>query len=559
MTKRAVLYARVSGDDRHREDRNLIGQLDMCREYAQEHGYEIVDELAEDDRGASGAVFDLPQLTKVRGMARTGAFDVLVVRELDRLSRSLEKQLLVEDELKRSGVAIEYVLGEYPDTSEGDLHKHVRAAVAEYERLVIKERVARARQLKIKAGNVLNRGSAPYGYSVVEREGKYELVVSEEEARIVRLIFEWYTVGDGSGEPLSTYAIQKKLDAMQVPTCVDSRQTRYPKKRACGEWSRPVIRDILLNETYAGTWHYTGASELGETPAPRSARERIPMAVPPVISPETWEMAQARRAERSYLGLREVKHDCLLRHRVRCEQCGVAATVDLRTNDNGRKRFYYRCAAALGHKYRNYPRPCNAPPFRVDAVDALVWEWVRSLLVAPETLEHGHSTLLEERDRSMAPLQARLAAIDKELAAKRQEMERLLDAYLVGVLTQEELEARRDELERSLSDLERERNGLVRRLETPALAPEQLADLRQFAAQVADGLARSEDDFEFRRFVIETLDVSGRLTVEDGQKIVIAGCVLGEKRLSLSSIPPRRRRRGWGSAGTGVEELGPGR
>lgn len=96
MTKRAVLYARVSGDDRHRDDRNLIGQLDMCREYAEQHGYEIVDELAEDDRGASGAAFDLPQLTKVREMARERVFDVLVVREIDRLSRSLAKQLIVE-------------------------------------------------------------------------------------------------------------------------------------------------------------------------------------------------------------------------------------------------------------------------------------------------------------------------------------------------------------------------------------------------------------------------------------------------------------------------------
>jgi DNA invertase Pin-like site-specific DNA recombinase len=55
MTKRAVLYARVSGDDRDREDRNLLGQLDLCRRYALEHGYQIVEELAEDDRGACGA------------------------------------------------------------------------------------------------------------------------------------------------------------------------------------------------------------------------------------------------------------------------------------------------------------------------------------------------------------------------------------------------------------------------------------------------------------------------------------------------------------------------
>jgi site-specific DNA recombinase len=48
MTKRAVLpWARVSSNDRDREDRNLLGQLDLCREYAQERGYENVEELAE--------------------------------------------------------------------------------------------------------------------------------------------------------------------------------------------------------------------------------------------------------------------------------------------------------------------------------------------------------------------------------------------------------------------------------------------------------------------------------------------------------------------------------
>ena len=48
--KRAVLYARVSSDDTGKNGRNLKGQLDMCREYAQENGQMIVAELAEDDR-----------------------------------------------------------------------------------------------------------------------------------------------------------------------------------------------------------------------------------------------------------------------------------------------------------------------------------------------------------------------------------------------------------------------------------------------------------------------------------------------------------------------------
>ena len=39
MTKRAVLYARVSGDDRGNDGRNLAGKLELAREYAMSKGY----------------------------------------------------------------------------------------------------------------------------------------------------------------------------------------------------------------------------------------------------------------------------------------------------------------------------------------------------------------------------------------------------------------------------------------------------------------------------------------------------------------------------------------
>mgnify|MGYP001552472036 CR=1 FL=1 len=68
------------------------------------------------DRGASGASFERPELNTALDMARAAGFEVLVVREIDRLSRNLAKQLIVEEELKRNGVQIEYVLVEYADT-----------------------------------------------------------------------------------------------------------------------------------------------------------------------------------------------------------------------------------------------------------------------------------------------------------------------------------------------------------------------------------------------------------------------------------------------------------
>ena len=49
-------------------DLKAAGQLE--RSYAAEKGYRIIEELAEDERGASGAEIDLPQLDRVRGSGR---------------------------------------------------------------------------------------------------------------------------------------------------------------------------------------------------------------------------------------------------------------------------------------------------------------------------------------------------------------------------------------------------------------------------------------------------------------------------------------------------------
>ena len=73
-------------------------------------------------------------------------FDVLICYDLDRFGRNLGHQILLEQEFAKHGVSICYVLGEYKDTPEGRLNKHIKAVIAEYEREKILERTIRGRQ-----------------------------------------------------------------------------------------------------------------------------------------------------------------------------------------------------------------------------------------------------------------------------------------------------------------------------------------------------------------------------------------------------------------------------
>jgi len=71
----------------------------------------VIAELHEDERGVSGLALDPPQLAAIRGMAQAQEFDVLIVRDLSRISRSATICLAVEQELQRAGIQIACVTG----------------------------------------------------------------------------------------------------------------------------------------------------------------------------------------------------------------------------------------------------------------------------------------------------------------------------------------------------------------------------------------------------------------------------------------------------------------
>jgi len=507
--ERAILYARVSGDDRGREGRNLAGQLDMCREYALSQGWRVVDELAEDERGASSASLDLPQLNNALEMARQGVFDILVVRELDRLARGLAKQLIVEQEFKRAGVQIEYVLGEYADTPEGSLMKNVRAVVAEYERLKINERMVRGRRQKVKSGSVLANGHAPYGYKLVKDGDKTLLEVDEEKAAVVRMFFDWYV-----NEGLTMRAISDRLSELGAPL------PSGISKNTMG-WLASTVGKMLKNETYAGVWYFGKYKKRGGHRA--NPREHwIPVDVPAIVSRDTWQAAQERLVENKMNARRNKKHDYLMSGRVTCGQCGCKCCG----SSNG-KYLYYICNSYSNRETR--PRDCDLKHIRAEWVDRGVWNWVEELLTHPEVLEAGFAEYQARQDEEEVPLRERLKVIDDLLAENQAQLDRLLDLYLAGDFPKDLLVDRKTRLEETIAALDKERAGLEARLNGNRLTKEQIQTIKEFAAEVSADLEAA--DFATKRKVIELLDIRVTLTREEGKPIAYVDWHLTEKQV----------------------------
>ena len=521
--KRAAIYARVSGDDRGQDGRNLAGQLAMGSEYAEGKGYQVVAELAEDDRGASGASFELEQLNRALEMAQNGRYDVLIVREIDRLSRNLAKQLIVEEELKRAGVSIEYVLGEYPDTPEGNLMKHIRATVAEYEREKIRERITRGKRLKVKSGSVMTNGEnrPPYGYRVIELDKKWALEIDESEAQIVRMIFDWYAY-----ERLTIREIARKLTGLCIPTRMDKgTQKGGYKKRGYGEWADGQVAKIINGEVYRGRWQWGKRGKSGE--------ELITVAVPAIVDNETWQMAQERRATNKAEAKRNRKNSYLLTGRLKCGCC-QSTVIGTQVTMRKSRYYYYRCQATRRNKIAGVT--CHSPMFRVDKVDYLVWEWVKNLLGDMQALKIGLETHKTERERQVAPLRNRLSVVEKLIVDQNKQLSKLIDLYLSGDFDKDMLTEKRCRLENTIVGLERERASLIAILNEQTLTPEQIQNIYDFALRISRGLEQAESNPDIQRNLIASLELKAKLVIENGEKVVYAECVLGENSFGLSSV-----------------------
>ncbi len=403
---------------------------------------------------------------------------------------------------------MEYVLGDYPDTPEGRLNKHIRATIAEFEREKVIERMVRGRRNKVKAGNVMVHGLPPYGYRVGEVDGKTTLVTHEPEAQIIRLIFAWYVRGDGKNGTLSAVAIARKLSSMGVPTHADIHGRH--KKREPGQWNTSVVHRILKSETYAGCWRYGKRNNPGGMWTRNPKDHTVAVEVPAIVSRAVWDAAQVQRAKNRVTSRRNIKREYLLGKRVTCGSCGLKMVSKTVVRDGIGSYSYYICPARE-HRRQDYVRNCDAPLFRVDQVDAGAWAWVKELLTEPEAFARGLRKYRQMREEEDEPVRTRLAVVDDLLADNRLQLGRLLDLYLTGDFTKEMLTDRKSRLEKTILALEKERVDLVAQLDAGMLTDAQVQDVKDFMAKVAPGIAMADADFDIRRGVIEALNVVAKL------------------------------------------------
>lgn len=186
---RCAIYTRKSTEEGlDQEFNSLDAQHEACAAYilSQRHeGWTLVPNHY-DDGGFSGGTMNRPALKRLLADVQAGQIHVVVVYKVDRLTRALSdfaKIVEVLDAAKASFVSITQAFN--TTTSMGRLTLNVLLSFAQFEREVTGERIRDKIAASKKKGMWMG-GPVPLGYDVRERK----LLVNEDEARTVRLIFE---------------------------------------------------------------------------------------------------------------------------------------------------------------------------------------------------------------------------------------------------------------------------------------------------------------------------------------------------------------------------------
>ena len=325
--QRCAIYTRVSTENGLEQEFNsLHAQREAAQSYikSQAHeGWKLIRDHY-DDGGFSGGSLDRPGLQKLLADIRERRIDIVVVYKVDRLTRSLTDFAKLVELFDGHGVAFVSVTQSFNTTSSmGRLTLNVLLSFAQFEREVTGERI-RDKIAASKKKGLWVGGVVPLGYEVRDRK----LIVNEEEAATVRLIFSRYL------DLGSLSALQRDLRERGIIT----RKRTLSSGRAIGgrALTNGPLAYMLRNRMYLGEINHRDKSYPGEHN--------------PIIDEKLFDAVQAKLTEnRQERRLRRQSSNALLMGKL-FDDRGNPMTPSYAIKNGVRYRYYVSCALIQGRR-----------------------------------------------------------------------------------------------------------------------------------------------------------------------------------------------------------------
>jgi site-specific DNA recombinase len=398
------IYARKSDDDTSVTEKSIDDQVAELETIKERDSLLVVRKWRE---SKSAKIPGKRQaFTEMIRLIEKGTIDAILVWHVNRLVRNMEEggklvQLFVEGKIKE----IRTPSGTYK-TGDNILPLVVEAASAAQFSLDHTNAVNRGRRSKTRQGGWNHK--APQGYLNKRHQYISRIGIIEKDPErfdLIRKVWEMALTG------AYTYK--------QIQTTLNDTwgyRTRRTQKRAPSRLSEDAIRELLANPFYAGNIREEGEIIAGE-------HKDIAM-----ITIDEFQRVQEIFGKRFHQSVHEYEYPYTgLMH---CAYCAQSVTAETRRiKSSGRLWTGYHCS--------NSGNKCTAKGMDHEFVERKVVEALESVSIDPDLCEIAIDNIIRSLDNQTKPAQALYELQHKTLAGCEEELKKLTQMWLKGLIRDE--------------------------------------------------------------------------------------------------------------------------
>lgn len=433
-------YCRVSTEKEAQID-SLEKQIEFFNEFTQKNGYELYKLYA--DEGISGKqIKNRKQFLAMMKDAKAKKFERVIVKDVSRFARNTVDLLQSIRELKSYGIQVDFLNNGEVMEGGSEFILTILGAMAQQESANMSKRVKFGKDITAKKGRVPN---LVFGYDKIPGE-KYTLKINEEEAKIVKEIFESY--------------VYKGIGTTKIAWELNDRGIRTKKTKS--KWVQTSIVRMLKNPIYTGRVT-NKKSEI--TDFITGARKDLPeedwiVADKPemrIISDELFNRTQEILEQRSNefkLKSKREKTEYVFSTLIYCKHCGYSfRRIKRKYTDDGPEYIRWVCSGRNSMGVNHCP---NTTVIDEEELLNAIKEYLKSIISnkknfmkAVEKEFEKITALRENNERSEESL---LKEIEKVTVKKQKYME----MFQNEVINMQELKQYTNPLNEDIARLERE-------------------------------------------------------------------------------------------------------
>ena len=421
-----------------------------------------------------------------------GKFDLIVTKEVSRFARNTLDSIQYTRQLLANGVAV-YFQNDNINTLDEDseFRLTIMASMAQDESRKISSRVKWGHHQAIKNGVVLGNSNI-FGY----RKADKRLYIDEEQAAIVRELFELYATGKYSMKNLETYFYNKGI-----------RNTRGNKL------AHNTMANIIRNPKYMG--YYVGnkvqiidmftkkqkflpeeewvifKDETGET-------------VPQIVSEELWKRANEVLKVRSLDVIQKqnkTNHNNLLTGKLICAHCGKPYYRKDSVSKKGTANSAWRCSG----KIKNGAESCPSMTIYENEIIPILEDVFKSSQQNINELSELIMRLSEELLNTNEGAN-RIETLNKSIANEQKKKQKLLQLNIEGRFPDSEFVRMSAECDEEINRCQEEITAITEQMQNRKDVNKELAEIRSILDLAAESLTNDELDRSFvDRFIKQIL------------------------------------------------------